>query len=175
MALLDGPSQQSGRVSVRVLAAGRSRACGQPTPPHTAVMFCQPCPPPTSSAAPGPSSWGFPERKLLLVGTACHRATRLGCRHPSPPRQHQPGRSRPRGERPPTGAVANPRCPSRGTSSNSCGSVRRVNLPAIRHTARSTSPCHALTVMPHQYGQILLPWRCIEDQKGLTNFWRSGL
>jgi hypothetical protein len=59
-------------------------------------------------------------------------------------------------------------------------SVRRVNSPAIRHTARSTSPCHALTVMPHQYGQyqygqILLPRRCLEDQEGLTAFWRLGL
>ena len=33
---------------------------------------------------------GLPERRLLLVGTACHRATRRGCRHRSPPRQRQP-------------------------------------------------------------------------------------
>jgi hypothetical protein len=25
------------------------------------------------------------------------------------------------------------------------------------------------------YGHILLPWRCLEDQEGLTASWRSGL
>jgi len=32
-----------------------------------------------------------------------------------------------------------------------------------------------MTATPHQYGQILLPWRCHEDQKGLTAAGDQGL
>jgi len=94
--------KQSECVSVRALAAGCSGACGQPAP-HTLVMFCELRPASKSSAAPGPSSWRLLERRAV-AGRHCLPAgnpPRLSA--PSPPRQHQPERSRPRGWRPPAG------------------------------------------------------------------------
>jgi hypothetical protein len=136
------PSLKQSRLSVRVLAAGApGHAVNRRCTWWSCAASCDL--PPKSSAASGPSSWGLPERRLLVVGAACHRATRRGCRHRWPPRQHQPEKVTAARLATPYGAAANPCCraeaPEAIAAGTSGGSAHRPSCipPAVPlHTVR---------------------------------------